>query len=206
MNVVIVDLGMGNLRSVERALARAGAKPTVSNHAQQLAQADALVLPGQGAFAGAAQALSSPLGDALRDAIARGVPYLGICLGMQVLFERSEESPSHVGLGVFKGDVRLLRPKDRTLKVPHMGWNQLQTQQSEPSLLADGEWVYFVHSYHCVPSDPALTVATVTYGEPLCAAVQRGSVFACQFHPEKSQDAGERIFNRFLSTGRKPVA
>lgn len=195
MNIVLVDLGMGNLRSVERALVRAGAHPKRTQRAEDIASAEALILPGQGAFAGAARALQSPVGAALRDALQRGVPYFGICLGMQVLFERSEESPEHAGLGIVKGDVRRLRPVDHQLKVPHMGWNQVH---SRAPLVADGDWFYFVHSYHCIPDDKSVTVATADYGEELCAALQLGSIFACQFHPEKSQEAGERLFTRFL--------
>lgn len=199
MNVVVVDLGMGNLRSVERSLQRVGVSPRISSLPDEIERADALVLPGQGAFAGAADALASPLGAALKGALGRGVPYFGICLGMQVLFDASEESPGHAGLGVIAGQVRRLQPGEASLKVPHMGWNRVQ---SRTSLIDNDRWFYFVHSYHCVPDDPGVGVATAQYGFPLVAAVRRGSVFACQFHPEKSQDAGEAVFTHFFETVR----
>ncbi len=200
MNIAIVDLGMGNLRSVERALMRAGARPQIVSEAADVAAADVLVLPGQGAFAGAADALNAPVGQALRDALEAGKPYLGICLGMQILFERSEESPGHLGLGFIKGSVQRLRSDDSELKIPHMGWNRVH---SHTPLIEDGDWFYFVHSYHCVPDDASVIVGTVDYGKPLCAAVHAGSAFAVQFHPEKSQDAGERLFTHFLELASK---
>lgn len=200
--VTIVDLGLGNLRSVARAFERAGAEAAITSDPQTVRAAPRLVVPGQGAFRDAARALEGGLGGALREAIDAGRPYLGICLGMQTLFERSEEAPGAPGLGVLAGEVRrfaepLHDPRTGArLKVPHMGWNEIEGRHE---LLPDRGWFYFVHSYYCAPRDDALTVATADYGGAFCAAVARGSVFACQFHPEKSHDEGARLVERFLS-------
>ena len=191
--VTILDLGLGNLHSVAQAFERAGAHPTITSEAAEAAAAERLVVPGQGAFAEGA-------GDAIRAFLETGRPYLGICLGMQLLFERSDEAPGAAGLGAIAGEVRRF-PADREdeagrrLKVPHMGWSVVRGAHP---LLEDGAWYYFVHSYYCVPDDPALTVGTADYGGPFCAALARGPLFACQFHPEKSQRRGARLLTRFL--------
>ncbi len=198
--VAIVDLGLGNLHSVAKAFERAGAKPELSSDPDVLMRADRLVMPGQGAFKECAHALAGEVGDAVRAWIESGRPYLGICLGMQALFESSEEAPGERGLGIFRGTVRRfdedLRDTDgHRLKVPHMGWNQIR---STHPVFEDGEWYYFVHSYCCVPEDARLTVATANYGGAFCAAIARDNVLACQFHPEKSQHAGARLIGHFL--------
>lgn len=198
--VVIVDLGLGNLHSVAKAFERAGAKPELSSDPDTLLRADRLVVPGQGAFKECAQALSGELGQAVRSWIDSGRPYLGICLGMQALFESSEESPGAAGLGVFRGIVKRfpndLRAADGVpLKVPHIGWNQIE---STHPVFEDREWFYFVHSYYCVPSDDELVAATTDYGGGFCSAIARDNVLACQFHPEKSQHAGARVIGHFL--------
>jgi glutamine amidotransferase len=203
--VVVVDLGAGNLRSVARALERAGARVTVSGDASVLARAERLVVPGQGAFRDGAAALVGAVGEALRARIHAGVPYLGLCLGMQLLFENSEEAPGAAGLGVFEGKVvrfasDLVDGETRArLKVPHMGWNEVRGAHP---LLDESAWFYFVHSYYCVPEDGALVVGTADYGDNFCAAIARDNVFACQFHPEKSQDAGAAVLERFLAGTR----
>lgn len=194
-DVTLVDMGLGNLRSVARAFERAGASVTITGDAAEVARASCVVVPGQGAFRDGARALSGDLGVALREAIQRDVPYFGICLGMQLLFDRSDESPGDAGLSVFSGEVRRI-PHVPGLKVPHMGWNEVTS--SHP-LLSDSSYFYFVHSYHCVPTDASLVASTVNYGGALCAAIARGKMFACQFHPEKSQDAGAHLIERFLS-------
>ncbi len=200
-DVVVVDLGLGNLRSVLRAVERAGGRAELARDPERVRRASKLVVPGQGAFRECARALDGGLRDALTDAIEAGVPYLGICLGMQMLFERSEEAPGERGLGAFRGSVvRLpddLRDPDsgEPLKIPHVGWNEVVSQHP---ILPDRDWFYFVHSFHCVPLDPSIVVGTASYGVPICAAVARGRVVACQFHPEKSQDAGHRVLARFL--------
>ncbi|MBK6579010.1 MAG: imidazole glycerol phosphate synthase subunit HisH [Sandaracinaceae bacterium] len=199
--VTIADLGLGNLHSVAQAFTRAGVAAHITRDPDELRRAERLVFPGQGAFRECAEMLATDVGPALRDFIASGRPYLGICLGMQALFETSEESEGQ-GLGVFPGRVVRFAPEmhdtatgDR-LKVPHMGWNQVDTAHP---MLEDAGWYYFVHSYYVVPSDPSLVAATSDYGVRFCAAVARDNVFACQFHPEKSHHAGARLIQRFLA-------
>ncbi len=200
--VCLVDTSMGNLRSVARSLERAGASVTVTDEPSVIASADRLVVPGQGHFADCARVFAGPIGEAVRAHIARERPYLGICLGMQVLFEGSEEAPGAAGLGVFAGQVRRFAPDapdpddpTRRRKVPHMGWNEVRGDH--PMLPAD-DWFFFVHSYRCVPEDASLTVGVADYGEPFCAAVARGRVLAVQFHPEKSQRAGAEVLRAFV--------
>ena len=199
--IAIVDVCAGNLRSVEKALAAVGGEAVVTADPEVVRRADKLVVPGQGAIgpfvAGlAARGLEAPL----REALSRGVPYLGICLGMQVLFDESEEGGGVAGLGLIAGRVERLRPRDPALKIPHMGWNQLHRHRAD-ALLADvpeGAEVYFVHSYHAVPADPGVIVLTTDHGGPVCAAVRQGNVFACQFHPEKSQRRGLALLRAFV--------
>jgi glutamine amidotransferase len=198
--VAIVDLGLGNLHSVAKAFERAGARPELSADPTVLLRADRLVMPGQGAFKECAHALAGEVGSAVREWISSGRPYLGICLGMQALFNSSEEAPGERGLGVFPGTVKRFRPnladaEGRRLKVPHIGWNQIESRHP---VFEDGEWYYFVHSYYCVPDDETLVAATTDYGGPFCAAIARDNVLACQFHPEKSQHAGARVISHFL--------
>ncbi len=202
--IAVVDVCGGNLRSVEKALAAVGGDVVVTADPEVVRKADKLVVPGQGAIgpfvAGlAARGLEAPL----REAIGRGVPYLGICLGMQVLFDESEEGGGVAGLGVIAGRVERLRPTEPALKIPHMGWNQLHRHPSaegDPLLaeLPEGAEVYFVHSYHAVPRDPAVIVLSTDHGGPVCAAVRQGNVFACQFHPEKSQRRGLALLRAFV--------
>jgi glutamine amidotransferase len=203
--VVLVDLGLGNIRSVARALERAGARVTVSGEPGVLRDASRLVVPGQGAFRDCAAALAGERGEVLRARIAAGVPYLGICLGMQALFARSEEAPGAAGLGVFAGEVVRFASglvdaeTGARLKVPHIGWNEVRGAHP---LVPERAWFYFVHSYHCVPADASLVVGAADYGGDFCAAIARDNVFACQFHPEKSQDEGAALLGRFLAGSR----
>jgi glutamine amidotransferase len=200
-SAVIVDLGLGNLRSVARAFERAGGTATISADPDALHTAAAVIVPGQGAFRDCAAALARGFGPALREVIASGKPYLGLCLGMQVLFESTEESPGNAGLGLFAGTVQrfdreLRDPHNQArLKVPHMGWNQVE---AERRFLPRSGWFYFVHSYYAVPRDPALTVARARYGGDFCVAIAKDNVFACQFHPEKSQEEGQALLQRFV--------
>jgi glutamine amidotransferase len=204
--IAIVDTGSGNLRSVEKALATAGADGFITRDADQVALADKVVVPGQGAFGGCVAGLGRE-GGALRDAvlaaIRTGKHYLGICMGMQVLFEGSEEKPGCAGLGVLPG--RVVRFKVAPpLKVPHMGWNACRRPAAAalPPVLADtadGTYFYFVHSYYPVPADPADVALLSDHGGSFCAAVARDNLFACQFHPEKSQRAGLVLLSRFVS-------
>lgn len=198
--VAVVNLGLGNLHSVAKAFERAGASPTITSDPDALARADRLVVPGQGAFRECAHAIAGEMGAAIEAWIRTGKPYLGICLGMQALFESSEEAPGERGLGLFAGKVErfsadLRGSEGQRLKVPHIGWNQIESRHP---VFEDEQWYYFVHSYHCVPADPNVVVAVSHYGASFCAAIACDNVIACQFHPEKSQHAGARLIARFL--------
>ena len=200
-HVIVADLGMGNLRSVAHALERAGARVTVSDQPSVIATAERLVVPGQGHFQDCARAMEKGFGDACRSFIETGRPYLGLCLGMQILFDSSDEAPSERGLGFFQGEVvrfkqGLALSEGRARKVPHMGWNQVD---GDHAFLSARDWFYFVHSFHCVPKDPSITIGTSEYGERICAAVAKDNVVACQFHPEKSQHAGARLLENFTT-------
>jgi glutamine amidotransferase len=169
----------------------------VTRDPEVVRRADKIVVPGQGAFGVLMRGLAERgLGEALRDAIARGVPYLGICLGLQVLFEHSEEGDC-TGLGVLAGQVKRLVPGDAKLKIPHMGWNDVHGRAPG---IDDGAHFYFVHSYVAVPKDPGLVALEAVHGVPFCAAVQKGHLFACQFHPEKSQAVGLRLLDTFVKS------
>ena len=195
--IAVLDVCSGNLRSVERALAHVGADVAVTRDPDVVRKADKLVVPGQGAFGPFMRGLRERgLGDVLRERIAAGTPYLGICLGLQVLFEHSEEGDC-AGLGVVKGRVARLVPGDVRLKIPHMGWNRVAARQAVPGI-DDGAYVYFVHSYVVVPDDPRTTALEATHGVPFCAAIQQDNIFACQFHPEKSQATGLRLLKTFV--------
>lgn len=199
--IAIVDVCSGNLRSVERALARVGGDVVVTRDPEVVRRADKIVVPGQGAFGVFMRGLvERGLGDALREAIASGRPYLGICLGLQVLFDESEEQGPCAGLGVLRGRVVRLVPGDPKLKVPHMGWNQIAQRRPDPLLagIADGAYVYFVHSYHAMPEDPSVLALESVHGVRVCAAIRKDNVFACQFHPEKSQAIGLRMLENFV--------
>ncbi|HET9626422.1 MAG TPA: imidazole glycerol phosphate synthase subunit HisH [Kofleriaceae bacterium] len=200
--IAVVDVCSGNLRSVERALAQVGADVVVTRDGDVVRKADKVVVPGQGAFGVFMRGLAArDLGPPLREAIASGRPYLGICLGMQILFEASEEQGPVAGLGVLRGDVRRLRPDDAALKVPHIGWNRVAARGAPDPLLAgiaDGTHFYFVHSYHAVPASPGDVALTAEHGQPITAAVRKDNVFACQFHPEKSQAVGLQLLRNFV--------
>lgn len=195
--IAIVDVCSGNLRSVERALEHVGGEVVVTRDPDVVRRADKIVVPGQGAFGVFMRGLAERgLGEVLREAIAAGVPYLGICLGLQVLFEHSEEGDV-AGLGVLRGNVIRFRPSDPTLKVPHMGWNAV-TKKRPVAGLSDGDYVYFVHSYYVAPADPAIVALEATHGITFCAAIQSANLFACQFHPEKSQGVGLGLLRTFV--------
>ena len=202
--LAIVDYGMGNLRSVQKALERVGQAAEVTGDAERIATAPAVVLPGVGAFGACMQNLTRlGLVEPVRAAIAAGRPFLGICLGMQLLFDESEEFGPVRGLGVLPGRVVRFLP-DPALKVPHMGWNQLRVARRVPQLagIESGTSVYFVHSYYPVPADPAVIATTTTYGPEFASSVAHENVFACQFHPEKSQRVGLRLLENFVASVR----
>lgn len=201
--IAVVDYDMGNLHSACKGLERAGAIPQVTDSAHDLMQADAVVLPGVGAFDPAIQHLRSrDLIQPLKDVIASGKPFLGICLGLQILFEGSEEGVEP-GLGVVAGMVRRFRPEPG-LTIPHMGWNQLQMTQPDLDLwqgLPANPWVYFVHSYYGAPTDPGLNAAVISHGsQTVTAAIAHHNLVAVQFHPEKSSVHGLRLLANFVQS------
>jgi len=207
--IAVVDYGMGNLRSVAKALEHVGGEVAVTADHALIADADAVVLPGVGAFGRCMDnLLAAGLEEPVRTAVKSGKPFLGICVGMQILFEESEEFGPVTGLGILPGKVRRFVPHEAARKIPHMGWNALQIEHRAPVLrgVADGAYVYFVHSYYVAAAEPSIVAATTTYGVPFAACVVRDNVFATQWHPEKSQKVGLKLLANFvaLSKGEKP--
>ncbi len=206
--IAVIDTGICNLRSVTKALEAVGASIRVVRTPAEVSAANAcgLVLPGVGALRDCVASLrASGLDAVVREWIAADRPFLGVCLGMQALFEHSEEG-NISGLGIFPGKVvRFQRPPD--IKVPHMGWNTVRFVQPDSPLAAglaiDGENFYFVHSFHCVPADPALVLAVCDYAGEFCCAIGRGRVFATQFHPEKSQAKGLQVYRNFATAAAR---
>jgi glutamine amidotransferase len=203
--IAVIDTGICNLRSVTKALEAVGAAPVIVRTPDEVdgSGAEALVLPGVGALRDCVLSLrTSGLDATVREWISLDRPFLGVCLGMQALFDESEEGGVK-GLGVFPGRVVRFR-LDAPLKVPHMGWNTVRFTQPgtalQEGLADDGEAFYFVHSFHCVPSDPGLVLAECDYGAPFVAAIARGRVFATQFHPEKSQAKGLQVYRNFAAS------
>ncbi len=214
--IAIIDYGMGNLRSVQKALERVGAQAEVVDSPDKVGNADGLVLPGVGAFAQAMERLTATGFDALcRSWTAADKPFLGICLGLQLLFTESEEFGPVRGLGIvpgrvvkFAGPAYAARGNEAGLKVPHMGWNSIRVVNPHPVVewLPVGAMTYFVHSYYPVPDDPTWTVLTSDHGQEFTAAVGRGNLFASQFHPEKSGDVGLKMLTNFVSLVEKAKA
>ena len=201
--IAIVDYDMGNLRSVQKGFEKVGASATITRDPKVIADASRLVLPGVGAFGVCMEKLESyELITPIKEFIASGKPFLGICLGLQLLFEESDEFGSKQGLGIFKGKV--LRFPASDLKVPHMGWNNVELKKKSRLMegVDDGSYFYFVHSYYVEPIN-SVTLGTTGYGLTFCSAVEMDNVFATQFHPEKSQKAGLKILENFakLSPG-----
>jgi len=207
--IAVVDYDMGNLHSVCKGLEKAGANPQVTYSAKELEQADGIVLPGVGAFDPAVQHLRSRgLEQPIKEAIASGKPFLGICLGLQILFESSAEG-HQPGLGIIKGKVRRFRP-EAGIAIPDMGWNQLQLTQPKSHLwqhLPAHPWVYFVHSYYVDPEEPhQVQAATATHGtQTITAAITQGNLTAVQFHPEKSSNIGLQILSNFVAEIREKI-
>lgn len=201
--VAIIDYGVGNLFSLQSSFAAIGQEAVVTSDIEEIRRADRVILPGVGAFQDAAEKLrSSGMDRAVKEEAARGKPLLGICLGMQMLFERSYEYGVHEGLGLLKGEIRPIAERiPAGLKIPQMGWNSLRFVQESPLLKysREGEYVYFVHSYSAVRCEDSL-LAVTEYGADLTAAVGKGNVFGCQFHPEKSGDVGLRMLKAFCET------
>ena len=199
--VAIVDYGAGNIKSVENAVRFLGHEAVLTRDPAVILSADHVILPGVGAFGDAMARLRRyGLEEVLKETVKRGIPFLGICLGLQLLFESSEESPGAQGLGILKGHI-LRIPDGEGRKVPQIGWNDL-TYPNPGRLFAglpEGSYVYFVHSYYLRAEDPAIVTARTRYGVDIDASVESGNVFACQFHPEKSEAAGMKILQNFLA-------
>lgn len=196
--IAVIDAGIGNLRSVQKAFEHVGASPIITDDPAVVVEADAVVLPGVGAFGDGMNGLrSNGLDVAVLEVIERGVPFFGICVGLQLLFQESEEMGIHRGLGVLPG--RILR-FSASLTVPHMGWNQIEQRRPHPLLagVPDGVFAYFAHSYHVVTDDESIVVATTDYGSPFPSVVARDHVWAIQFHPEKSQQVGLKLLANFV--------
>jgi imidazole glycerol-phosphate synthase subunit HisH len=196
---VIIDYGMGNLRSVEKALMAVGDQAVISQDPEVVRHSDRLILPGVGAFGDAMSNLKQAgLDRAIRDAVAEGKPLLGLCLGLELLFTESEEFGRHEGLNLIPGHVKKF--EDTALRVPHVGWNQIESLRPDPLLenLPDGSYFYFVHSFFVEPDRPEDALAWTNYGGPFCSIARHENVWGAQFHPEKSQDAGKRLLRNFL--------
>ncbi|MBC6436064.1 imidazole glycerol phosphate synthase subunit HisH [Nostoc sp. HG1] len=209
--IAVVDYDMGNLHSACKGLENAGATTKITDSPREIEQADAIVLPGVGAFDPAVQHLRSRhLEEPIKQAIASGKPFLGICLGLQILFDTSEEG-TEPGLGIIPGTVKRFR-HEPGITIPHMGWNQLELRQPDCALwhqLPADPWMYFVHSYYVEPSDPQIRAATITHGsQTVTAAVAYDNLMAVQFHPEKSSTGGLKILSNFvqLVLDRQPLA
>jgi len=203
--IVIVDYGMGNLRSVQKALEKVGHSATITRDPAEVAAAQRVVLPGVGASADALAAVRAhALEEPLKEFVASGRPFLGICLGLQMLVDVSYEDGEHRGLGVLPGKV-VCFDLPREYKVPHMGWNRVRLVRRAPIFdgIEDGEHFYFVHSYHVVTDDRSVVAVETDYGGPFCSGVWRDNLYAVQFHPEKSQSAGLRVLKNFAEL---PVA
>lgn len=208
--IAVIDYDMGNMHSACKGLEKAGATPKITDSSKDLEQADAIVLPGVGAFDPAIQHLRArQLEEPIKREITKGKPFLGICLGLQILFESSEEG-NEPGLGIVAGTVKRFYPEPN-ITIPHMGWNQLTLTQPQSPLwkqLPENPWVYFVHSYYVEPTDPAARAAAITHGsQTVTAAIAQNNLMAVQFHPEKSSDIGLRVLANFVSLvqAKQPV-
>jgi len=200
MMIAVIDYDAGNIKSVEKALLALGQDVCVTQDEDCLLGADGVILPGVGAFGDAMEKLHTyGLAEVIRKCVDKGTPFLGICLGLQLLFEGSEESPGVEGLGLLKGRIMRL-PSGEGLKVPHIGWNNLHFPRRGRLFdgIPEGAYVYFVHSYYLQAEDEGVVTATTEYGVKIHASVEKGNVFACQFHPEKSSAVGMRVLRNFV--------
>lgn len=198
--IAIIDYDAGNIKSVEKALLLLGQEIKITSDAQEILGADKVVLPGVGAFGDAmANLRERGLDQVIRQATERGTPFLGICLGLQLLFERSDEAPGVAGLGILKGEIRKI-PQQEGVKIPHMGWNSLHLEHDGRLFrgVPEGSYVYFVHSYYLKAEEEEIVKASTEYSTHIHASVEQGNVFACQFHPEKSSEVGLKILKNFV--------
>ena len=205
MSTAIIDYGAGNLRSVEKALLHLGETPVITRDPGEILGADRIILPGVGAFGDAMGNLRQyGLDQVIHRAVEKEIPFLGICLGLQLLFERSDESPGVEGLGILKGEI-LRIPDAPGLKIPHMGWNSLHLQHEGRLFkgIPEDTYVYFVHSYYLQADEPEIVKAVTDYSTCIHASVEKDNVFACQFHPEKSSRFGLEILKNFAQIGRE---
>ena len=203
--IAIIDYDAGNIKSVEKALLSMGETPVLTRDPEVILQANHIILPGVGSFGDAMENLNKfGLIDVIHEAINRKIPFLGICLGLQLLFESSEETPGVAGLGILKGKIVRI-PEGPGLKIPHMGWNSLNVRDGASLFkgLEKEPYVYFVHSYYLQVKDPKIVAATAEYGVTIHASVEKENVFACQFHPEKSSKTGLAILKNFLAQRRE---
>ncbi|OJU12450.1 MAG: imidazole glycerol phosphate synthase, glutamine amidotransferase subunit [Clostridiales bacterium 43-6] len=199
--IAIIDYGAGNIRSVQKAVAHLGQKAVITSDHKEILQADKVILPGVGAFGSLMEILKKGrLHEIIKQTVDGGKPFLGICLGLQALFESSEESVDVQGLNILKGRIVKI-PQGEGLKIPHIGWNSLNILKSDVLFkgIPQGEYFYFVHSYYLKTEDTDIVSAETTYGENLQVAVEQGNIHAVQFHPEKSGEAGLMVLNNFLS-------
>ena len=199
--IAVIDYDAGNLKSVEKALIFLGETPVITRDREELLAADKVILPGVGAFGDAMDRLHQyGLVDVIIEIVKKGIPFLGICLGLQLMFESSEESPGVEGLGLLPGKI-LKIPETPGMKVPHMGWNSLKIDPNSRLFkgIPDGSYVYFVHSYYLKAGSEDIVAATTEYGTHIHAAVEKGNLYACQFHPEKSSQTGLKILENFIS-------
>lgn len=199
--VAIIDYDAGNIKSVEKAMHFLGEEAVITRDRDTILQADKVILPGVGAFGDAMGKIRSfGLEEVIHEVVGKNTPFLGICLGLQLLFESSEESEGVRGLGILKGKVVKI-PEDKGLKVPHIGWNSLKFPNKGKLFqgIAEDSYVYFVHSYYLQATEPEIVTATTEYATLIHASVEKGNVFACQFHPEKSSDVGMQILKNFLA-------
>ena len=205
--IAIIDYDAGNIKSVEKALLSLGEEVVITRDADKILSADGVILPGVGAFGDAMEKLHSyGLVEIIKKCVNNGTPFLGICLGLQLLFESSEESPGVEGLHILDG--RILRIPDAPgLKIPHIGWNDLSFPNAGKLFqgLPENSYVYFVHSYYLQAADEKIVTATTEYGTHIHASVEKGNVYACQFHPEKSSDVGLQILKNFIAITKKDV-
>ena len=197
--IAIIDYDAGNLKSVEKALKSLNQEVIVSRDSSEILQADKVILPGVGAFGDAMNNLDKfGLVDTIKEVTCKNTPFLGICLGLQLLFDKSDETPGAEGLGILKGEILRIPPKEG-LKIPHMGWNNIKVKEDSRLFkgLPENPYVYFVHSYYLQADDEDIVAATTEYGVKIHAAVEKDNIFACQFHPEKSSKYGLKILENF---------